>query len=321
MNEFELILLDLRDDEIPRHDWGDLSKSDRVRLAFIDEHIDRFPWKQYTILTRNDLTIDFIIKHHHLYHSRKNRAGYDAYHMLCINDSISADDIWKLANLDFPEFPADVFGRVNLLDYKPMTLEQIQKYIDDITQLPYAARRTTEPEKFLATYPDLLLSLACNPEITESISRKIIYEEKNVLMTAGHRLPIQFIRESKIKYPRIIWINLELHPDATVDDMLDIGYLFERPFVRIFHFITMFKTHSSLNNLACHCPNITIEYALLHSKTAHITNELLISCIRFGLITSDLYDIYMTSVSGDFRGDLQDLTLDYFRKYRDVICL
>lgn len=310
---FESILLDLRQNEIDRYPWFNISKSVRIRIGFIDKYIDRFPWKVRGIFDRPDITIDFIIRNQHLCDCDQ------IYSRLYINNALSADDILKLANSGFRNFSLEKLDTIAMTLYKPMTMEQIRKYVSP-SYLWLAARSTSEPEEFLAAYPDLSIEFAYNPEITESMARIIMDKHYNPSIIAGHRLSIEFIRQSMINHPNVRWTELQYHPDITPMDFI-IGKqdLSRWNNTSLLHIIIYYPSAITYNIIYSNT-NLTTEFVLLYSRNKEIKYSLLIKCMLLSVLTTDLYDIYMNNYPC-CRGYLQDLTLDYFRKHRDAINL
>lgn len=312
--QLELILLELRPDEIRRQDWRELTDDPRIRISFIEENIDRFPWDANAVAQRSDITLDFIIRHKDKFHGDWYKT--DIFYFV---PEISVDDIIELSRLDnFIDFKLEL-----LLDYKSLTMDEIKRFRLSGKHLNSAAEGCRDPGTFLAEYPEYwhIGIILWNREITEEIVTKwLSMNDRPVEIIAGPRLSIQFIRSLFGK--NVTWISLHIHPDFTMDDYKrqyppnSMRYTYPQIIAKSnIRILDVLNINDTAYTLLQSNPNATIEFVLLLDMDEWFSRSLI------KLMTAETFEMYLPVV-GSHRsnyGLIQDISIENFIKYRSSI--
>lgn len=295
MNDLERILLHLPITE--DREWVKMTKTHRISIRFIEEHIDRFPWHLPSIVYRRDLTLEFVIRNLPRFRRLAN-----------ITEASERDEaivtvmyLWH-TTLDWHDtrYPPliqnlDLETAIRLFASKPY-----------MTSIWLCTKHINE----LITSGDVIYgpSAVRNPYISLESLKPFLQESWcSELLISGQSIPAEFIIENKT----IPWVDLHRHPEAIrlyrrikLYNNDHIGILRNRK-TRLLDVIDdMFPSRSR---------NMTMEHMLLNVGMTTFVISAVLS--RSEEITPDIAQLY--KIPAQFIGRSPNLTLDYFLEHQE----
>lgn len=292
----ESILLNANNETLSTIRWHIISGNKRISIEFIDRWWDRFAWDIKYIINRDDLTLDFMIKHPDVFQDYINQTwlkGLDISDITIAANIMNLDINMNAINITYIPLPPE-YVAMNLGQFNRDARYQIilnTNHLDEMLELFFPGNLNN-----LANLPDKI------PRCILQNSGVMEHHVKQIAITTENLVNIQNLSPATIRKYRIFRVMGIAEVNMSFNEMCDLmgmdnGFTCNKKF-QLLDISNRpdfaIHTHSLYKN-----SNTTLEYMLINYFKGPFEELVFLERLH----NFEMFQLYASAITSDMHGD------------------